>query len=223
MAKQKKNVTKSKAIEDHELVKREYSEEEEARVATFLKHYERRLAKFTSKKDSSGKRLISAEEKDNMLALVKMAEALGTPDSGLQNYFITQAVYTFRACNSSKDLSDNELSEFVNHSLAILQGIVPQDEIEGMLAIQMIGVHNLAMETMRRAMIVGQTPIGKQENINQATKLLRTFTAQMEALKKYRTGGQQKVTVEHVNVNKGGQAIVGNVTTGRGCNDGKGE
>ena len=36
----------------------------------------------------------------------------------------------------------------------------------------------------------------------------------MDALKKYRTGGQQKVVVEHVNVNKGGQAIVGNVTKG---------
>jgi hypothetical protein len=33
----------------------------------------------------------------------------------------------------------------------------------------------------------------------------------MEALKRYRTGGQQKVTVEHVTVNAGGQAIVGAV------------
>jgi hypothetical protein len=42
----------------------------------------------------------------------------------------------------------------------------------------------------------------------------------METLKRYRTGGEQKVTVQHVNVNDGGQAIVGNVTapgkTGRG-------
>ena len=34
----------------------------------------------------------------------------------------------------------------------------------------------------------------------------------MEALKRYRTGGQQKVTVEHVTVQAGGQAIVGNVS-----------
>ena len=38
----------------------------------------------------------------------------------------------------------------------------------------------------------------------------------MEALKRYRTGGQQKVTVEHVTVNAGGQAIVGTVETGGG-------
>jgi hypothetical protein len=37
----------------------------------------------------------------------------------------------------------------------------------------------------------------------------------METLKRYRTGGQQKVTVEHVTVNEGGQAIVAsNVTHG---------
>ncbi|WP_287120652.1 hypothetical protein [Mesorhizobium sp.] len=42
----------------------------------------------------------------------------------------------------------------------------------------------------------------------------------MEALKKYRTGGQQYVTVKHVTVNEGGQAIVGNVSHG-GQGDGK--
>jgi hypothetical protein len=45
--------------------------------------------------------------------------------------------------------------------------------------------------------------------------LSRTFAGEVEALKRYRTGGLQKVTVEHVTVNQGGQAIVGNVA-GRG-------
>lgn len=42
----------------------------------------------------------------------------------------------------------------------------------------------------------------------------------MEALKRYRSGGEQKVTVQHVNVAEGGQAIVGNVNAaprGRGA------
>ena len=43
-------------------------------------------------------------------------------------------------------------------------------------------------------------------------KLARTFAAQVEALKRYRTGGEQTVTVQHVSVSDGGQAIVGNVT-----------
>jgi hypothetical protein len=45
-------------------------------------------------------------------------------------------------------------------------------------------------------------------------KLMRTFTSQMEALRKHRNGGNQKVVVEHVHVHNGGQAIVGNVSHG---------
>jgi hypothetical protein len=47
-------------------------------------------------------------------------------------------------------------------------------------------------------------------------KLLRTFTAQIEALQRHRGKGEQKVTVEHVHVHAGGQAIVGAVTPGGG-------
>ena len=45
---------------------------------------------------------------------------------------------------------------------------------------------------------------------------MRTFATQMETLKRYRTGGQQTVKVEHVHVHEGGQAIVGNVETRAG-------
>jgi hypothetical protein len=41
-----------------------------------------------------------------------------------------------------------------------------------------------------------------------------TFALQMETLKKYRSSGEQRITVQHVTVNDGGQAVVGNVNTG---------
>jgi hypothetical protein len=43
-------------------------------------------------------------------------------------------------------------------------------------------------------------------------KLTRTFAVQVEALKNYRSKGEQKMTVQHVHVAEGGQAIVGNVS-----------
>jgi hypothetical protein len=55
-------------------------------------------------------------------------------------------------------------------------------------------------------------------------KLARTFAAQVEALKQYRNGGEQKMTVQHVHVAEGGQAIVGNVSApapGVGANEKK--
>jgi hypothetical protein len=69
-------------------------------------------------------------------------------------------------------------------------------------------------------MLIGQTDIGKDLNVNQAAKMMRVFVAQMEALKKYRTGGQQKMIVEHVHVNEGGQAIVGTINQGVAKKDG---
>ena len=48
-------------------------------------------------------------------------------------------------------------------------------------------------------------------------KLADICTEQVEALDKHRRKGQQTVVVEHVHVNDGGQAIVGNVSAGRGA------
>ena len=51
---------------------------------------------------------------------------------------------------------------------------------------------------------------------NGLSKLARTFSTQVETLKKYRSDGQQTIKVQHVTVKEGGQAIVGNVQTGGG-------
>jgi hypothetical protein len=49
--------------------------------------------------------------------------------------------------------------------------------------------------------------------LNQANKLSRTCTMLLEALNRHRGKGHQKVTVEHVHVHAGGQAVVGMVET----------
>jgi hypothetical protein len=95
--------------------------------------------------------------------------------------------------------------------LSVVKSIEPKDEIEAMLAAQMAAVHMASMTFARRLAHVDTIP--QQDSAERAfNKLTRTFTTQMEALKRYRTGGQQKVTVEHVTVQAGGQAIVGNVS-----------
>jgi hypothetical protein len=85
-----------------------------------------------------------------------------------------------------------------------------------MMAAQLIAAHNAAMECYRRAMITEQTFEARRENLNQANKLSRTWATLLEALNKHRGKGQQKVTVEHVHVHQGGQAIVGNIKASRG-------
>lgn len=94
-----------------------------------------------------------------------------------------------------------------------LMGLQPKDHVESMLGVQMLATHQAMMTNMRR---MNNAPtVDAIEAYNRiVNKLGRTYTAQVEALKKYRTGGKQHVTVKHVHVHEGGQAIVGNVTTG---------
>lgn len=92
-----------------------------------------------------------------------------------------------------------------------LYGIKPQDEFEGMVATQMIAAHNAAMDCFRRAGFPEQYLEARNMYLNQANKLLRTYSTLLATLDKHRGKGQQKVTVEHVHVHEGGQAIVGNV------------
>jgi hypothetical protein len=98
--------------------------------------------------------------------------------------------------------------------LCFMSGVEPRDELEGMLASQLLASHNAAMECYRRAMLPEQTFEGRRENLGQANKLSRTYATLLEALNRHRGKGQQKVTVEHVHVHEGGQAIVGNVEGG---------
>jgi hypothetical protein len=112
--------------------------------------------------------------------------------------------------NSDAETRDRQLSATV----AALIGIGPKDVLEGMMAAQLIAANNAAMECYRRAMLGEQTFEGWRENLTQANKLSRTYATLLEALNRHRGKGQQKVTVEHVHVHAGGQAVVGVVEPG---------
>ena len=214
--KTKKKKTKSKT---RSLVKKEYTDEEKARLTKHQERAKRKPLKFKTVKSDSDNPTIALQDPDDPLRFVKFSEALGTPDSELQSYLLNQAIQTFKGTVSTDGADNDKVALACNNALSILDGIQPQDEIEGMLAVQMIGVHNMAMDCIGRA--TRTQWVNKMSTyMNGATKLLRAFAAQMEALKKYRTGGQQKIVVEHVNVSEGRQAIVGVVNRGEGATRG---
>ena len=83
-----------------------------------------------------------------------------------------------------------------------------------MLAAQIAAAHTASMTFTRRLAHVENIP--QQDSAERVfNKLTRTFAAQMSALKEYRSKGEQKMTVQHVHVAEGGQAIVGNVNARR--------
>jgi hypothetical protein len=142
-------------------------------------------------------------------------------------------------CGSQSDHFNNELADQVARtlwppanpamreqqltaSMAALVGIAPRDELEGMLAAQMVAAHAATMECFRRSMLPEQSPEARAMNLGMANKSSRTFGALIEALNRYRgKSSQQRVIVEHVTVHAGGQAIVGAVDSqGGGRGDG---
>jgi hypothetical protein len=86
----------------------------------------------------------------------------------------------------------------------------------------MIGVHNSSIKFLMRATGDNQTFKGMDANVLRATRLMRLFNDQLEAYAKLKgKTSEQKVTVEHVHVHGGGQAIVGNVTRIDGAQPGE--
>jgi len=80
-----------------------------------------------------------------------------------------------------------------------------------------MAVVHLNMMTMARRLAQADTLQRQDAHERALNKLARTFSAQVEALRRYRSGGEQRMIVEHVNVGEGGQAIIGNVnSTGGG-------
>jgi len=75
----------------------------------------------------------------------------------------------------------------------------------------MVTVHGAA-RCLAVANVTDQTDYGIEVNFKRAVSLLRTFSLQMETLKRHRSNGEQHCTVEHVHVHPGGKAVVSNVS-----------
>lgn len=111
---------------------------------------------------------------------------------------------------ASEDYPGNDQRLF---TVSIVADIKPRDAVERMLAVQMAATH---IALIRSARWLGNTETIPQVQAHYSgfNKLARTYAAQVEALRKHRNGGSQTVRVEHVTVEAGAQAVVGNVQTG---------
>ncbi len=104
-----------------------------------------------------------------------------------------------------------------NFALGFVDSMEPQGATEALLLAQMAAIDQATMTMARR--LNHTSAIHQQDAAERAlNKLARTYTAQVEALKRYRSKGQQLVRVERVTVESGGQAVVGNVSHGGGVN-----
>jgi hypothetical protein len=158
---------------------------------------------------SNGQPVIAPAHHDEGAGWLLLQHAMGTASPAFLQEMILQLAGT---SGPSSGKVDEEMISRVNAMLAGIKGIAPRDETEGMLAAQMVAIHSAMMRAARR--LAQSTERHEQEAAcNMVSKLARTYATQVEALKKYRSAGEQVIRVQHqyVTVHEGGQAIVGNV------------
>ena len=166
----------------------ERTAEEMALAETWKKRS--RLQRPPKVKPGATETAVAPTTEDHALWLARLGKAVGTEDQDLMLRLAIQAADCVRGGNAAE-----------KHNLAVagMHGVGPQDGVEGMLAAQMVATHHAAMAFLKNAgnaeWIDHMTAAG-----GMAVKLLRTFSAQVEALGRWRNGGRQQVIVQHQHV-----------------------
>ena len=140
-------------------------------------------------------------------------KALGTTNINFARGVVWQL---YSACVYADKVDEDKL----NYMFAIVTSFKPKDEVEAMVSVQFA----LTQTEMGRqacgylnADLLHMATEGRlqaeQTFASNSCKFARTSIALIDALVRYRAGGDQKVTVQqNVLVSEGGRAIVGNLT-----------
>ena len=133
-----------------------------------------------------------------------LMKALGTTDPDFAKGLFGQLL---RAGARGADRFDVQEHFF---TLAVIKDAKPGDQLYVMGVAQAVAVHAAMMRAVGELARAEDLP--HRESATRAlNQLARTYTAQLEGLKRYRTGGDQRLAVQNVLVNPGAQAVVTNV------------
>lgn len=128
------------------------------------------------------------------------------------------------------DLLLQESLDIASMALDASNSIKADNSLEKMLAHQMVAAHELMMKSANSAMneleklnkkqishqYHQEEGVEYQRLANSTAKLMNAFSTHYLTLQKIRSGGNQTMTVQHVHVNEGGQAVIGSIHRGRG-------
>jgi hypothetical protein len=199
-----RNKTRLDSDEQHseKAVRKVTAAEGEAMRKYLARLEEKPSVRFTVASDGSHWR-VRLDHPDERMGECLLADALGSTNRDFVSGIATQLIF------ASEPGAQVDLGK-LNFKLAVIKQSEPKDQFETMLVAQMAEVHEAAMKLAQQLAYVR---IPQFDSIERAfTKLTRTFVMQMDAFKRYRSGVGEKVTLQHVSVAEGGQAIVGNVT-----------
>jgi len=100
-------------------------------------------------------------------------------------------------------------------AVALYIGLNPQDAIESIRCRLIVGGTNASMGCFVQAALCDQSPRARELNLRLGFQGSKVVDDLIKSLESGRGQGRAKVTVGNVNVEAGGQAIVGNIEPGR--------
>lgn len=162
---------------------------------------------------------MSSSKPKNILAVDTAKQTGAMRDVGGSMDDVFNSYHLGAICNSlyfPATADDQTKDDIRRAAVTAMMAFKPSDEIEALIAGQCVGINASVLECLRRAMVPEQTVEARAMNLNAATKLSRSFAALIDALGRYRGKGMQTVRVEHVTVEAGANAVIGNVHGGRG-------
>ena len=163
---------------------------------------QRQSARIRLKATEDGPMVLQPDIPDMTLWQARLSKALGITDPQVIGNVLSQ----LGSC-----APDGNVEQMLNLALELLDEVKPRSPVETLLLVQMTSLHTVGLDLLRRANTPNMTPQEASLLLHRANQLIRTYMAGMETLQRCRKGGQQKMTVEHVHVNAGGQAVVGSV------------
>jgi len=137
----------------------------------------------------------------------------GTKDSEIGEHIVLTGVKSVLRIMTQGDTRAEKISLAGNSMMQSLNDFQPKDAVEARLVTQAAALFEHGMDRLSRAGMAEYTDQAEPQ-VNMAIKLLRCHNETIETLNRSRRGGEQKVIVQHVNIdnsNGGKAAIVGGI------------
>jgi hypothetical protein len=199
-----------KLIKENQPLALPLNDEEKRAIA----HWEETNVKKTSKvrynlQDANNLNAIyntsrGSQEEKNKLMMAQISQATGASDAVLGGKFLSDCFKASGFANTDNARAESDILTVTN----ALHALKPADEFEGMIISRMVAIHFQIMDFMNRAIDRGAKMEHVDVNVNRVTKLTRLYNESLDTLMRYRRRGEQRLVVQHVNVENGGKAVV---------------
>ena len=133
--------------------------------------------------------------------------------SDARNTKLTTCIVSLEASNERVRLISSLGHDISALALDTADAVGAIGSIEQMLAHQVAAAHHQAMTLLARAAVEPDLTMQLQYS-SLAAKWMATMNSAVLTLKKLKANGEQRITIQHVNVSDGGQAVIGDVQTG---------